>query len=265
MKPELMAEIRRQAFTQPTAAAETNQPETAKSGSAEQSAAAKNRETLSLAATAAESKGVELKEKALEAYAETIDPEWDKRKEGEGEKRRQQNKNQNDKEDGEQKKTMPITAPGIKETALKAEENNPLLSILNRLPGKDGRRWVVLPFEFSDNGRDFRVSLRILLETSNNANYMALDIMETEKANSRQLYVLGVGSREWGVETSAPHSLLIYLQHEIAPKAKSLLISDLSKALQIKPERIFIKTAPETFAFEAERGEELLRSIDEVA
>ncbi|MFP3043815.1 hypothetical protein LQZ19_18540 [Treponema primitia] len=47
------------------------------------------------------------------------------------------------------------------------EGENPLLGILNKLPGKDGRRWIVLPFSFNAGGVDFRVSLRILLADSN--------------------------------------------------------------------------------------------------
>jgi hypothetical protein len=271
MKPELMAEIRRQALAQPDKAADPQQTSPRQTaspltdartlGAAEQDAA-KNREALSLAAAAAESKGVELKEKALEAYAETIDPEWDRRHDGGEEKRGRKNKSQDDKEEGENKKTNLLTAAGIKETALENAENDPLLSILNRLPGKDGRRWVVLPFEFSDNGRDFKVSMRILLEPSNNANYMALDIMETGKADGRQLFILETTSDS---PLPASCSLSVYLQHEIPPKAQSRLVGELSKVLEIKPEHVFIKINPASFAFEAERGEELPRSIDEVA
>ncbi|WP_010257833.1 hypothetical protein [Treponema primitia] len=47
------------------------------------------------------------------------------------------------------------------------EGEAPLLGILNKLPGKDGRRWIVLPFSFNAEGVDFKVSLRILLADSN--------------------------------------------------------------------------------------------------
>jgi hypothetical protein len=39
----------------------------------------------------------------------------------------------------------------------------PLLRFLNALPGKNGLRWVVLPFSFSRENTDYTVSLRILL------------------------------------------------------------------------------------------------------
>ncbi|MDR2740252.1 MAG: hypothetical protein LBB68_10545 [Treponema sp.] len=60
------------------------------------------------------------------------------------------------------------------------EGRNPLLGILNKLPGKDGRRWIVLPFSFNSGGVDFRVSLRILLADTNTlpwkAECLAVDV-----------------------------------------------------------------------------------------
>jgi hypothetical protein len=60
------------------------------------------------------------------------------------------------------------------------EGRNPLLAILNKLPGKDGRRWIVLPFSFNSGGVDFRVSLRILLAETNTIPWktecLALDV-----------------------------------------------------------------------------------------
>jgi hypothetical protein len=60
------------------------------------------------------------------------------------------------------------------------EGRNPLLGILNKLPGKDGRRWIVLPFAFNSGGVDFKVSLRILLADTNTIPWktecLALDI-----------------------------------------------------------------------------------------
>jgi hypothetical protein len=56
----------------------------------------------------------------------------------------------------------------------------PLLGVLNRIPGRDGRRWISLPFSFESGGVDVKVSLRIVLADTNgipwNAERMALDI-----------------------------------------------------------------------------------------
>jgi hypothetical protein len=60
------------------------------------------------------------------------------------------------------------------------EGRNSLLGILNKLPGKDGRRWIVLPFLFNSEDVDFRVSLRILLADTNTIPWkvecLALDV-----------------------------------------------------------------------------------------
>ncbi|MDR1596182.1 MAG: hypothetical protein LBR99_00620, partial [Treponema sp.] len=60
------------------------------------------------------------------------------------------------------------------------EGRNPLLGILNKFPGKDGRRWIVLPFSFNSGGVDFKVSLRILLADTNTIPWktecLALDV-----------------------------------------------------------------------------------------
>jgi hypothetical protein len=61
----------------------------------------------------------------------------------------------------------------IRDLALTAQ--GPLLGILNRLPGKDGRRWIVLPFSLE--GLD--ICLRILLAGSQ-AELMGLDIRDGE-------------------------------------------------------------------------------------
>jgi hypothetical protein len=265
IKPDLMADIRRQAFAPAAQQAAAQQAAAQAAGPAEQASPAQ-REALSLAAAAAEGKGVELREKALEAYAERIDPEWQEQHSGEGDEggghRRKRQNNQNEKEEGEARKTAPVSAAGIKEAALEAEANNPLLEILNRLPGKDGRRWVVLPLQFEDNGRLFKVSLRILLEPENTgAGYMALDILEAQgEEKQRRLFVLEAPPHSL---LPTPHSLSLYLQSEISAKDRTSLCSELSSLLGINPDRVTVKTTAEPFPFEADCGDDLLRSIDE--
>jgi hypothetical protein len=60
------------------------------------------------------------------------------------------------------------------------EERLPLLGVLNRIPGRDGRRWIALPFSFRSGGVDCKVSLRILLADTNGipwrAERLALDV-----------------------------------------------------------------------------------------
>jgi hypothetical protein len=51
----------------------------------------------------------------------------------------------------------------IRDWAGEAEAESPLLTLLNRLPGRDGGRWIVLPFSLVREGLRLSVSLRIFL------------------------------------------------------------------------------------------------------
>ena len=231
--------------------APSNPVRPAQNGAPETGTLLKNREALSLAASASEGKGVELHPESLEAYAEAADPEWRKRQDGgqnDQRGRREKNDDGNDKE----QKAAAISAEGIEKLALEGSEKNPLLAILNRLPQKDGKRWIVLPFDFSANGVECKVSLRILLETGetvNRAACMALDVAAREK---RRLFVLEPANR-----------LSVYLQPEIKPAQQAALARELSALLEIAPDRIFIKTKTEAFPFEAGLGDGLSGAIDE--
>ena len=261
IKPELMAAMRRQTLAAPSAAEET-QANAVKRASIENSAAAK-REALSLAAAAAESKGVELHPKGLETFTEAIDPDWRKRENSGGDQRGRRDKNQQQEENAPAK----ITAAGLKQMALEAAEQNPLLAILNRLPGKNGRRWIVLPFTFDEGGREFKVSLRILLEedqTSSRAACMAatqvvLDIAESER---RWLFALESASSPRDANLPA-NRLAVYLQPELSPAAHAPLARELSALLGIPPERISVRNRAESFPAESARADDPLRSINE--
>jgi hypothetical protein len=261
LKPEQLAAIRRQAFAPLPAppSAETPQSDTVKQTTAENAAAAKNREALSLAAAAAESKGVELQPKGLESFAEAVDPDWQRRQDSGGQNRRQRNKNQNEqKDENGLLKAGSVNASGLKKMALEAAEKDPLLYIMNRLSGKDGRRWIVLPFDFRENGRDFRVSMRILLENeyaSNHAVCMALDIAERGDTGRRWLFMLESAKDK-------AMRLTVCFQPELPSGAQSRLKRELSELLEIPIERVVVKKTAESFPFEKERGDRL-PSIDE--
>ena len=264
LKPELMAAIRRQTLApSPTAQPSAAQVDTVKAAaetSPESGTVAKNREALSLAAAAAESKGVELHPKALEGFAEAVDPDWQKRQDsgGRNQRGRQDKRNDEREEENALQKTGPITAAGLREMALESAEKNPVLAVLNRLPGKNGQRWIVLPFNFSEGGREFNVSMRILLETANQspnrAVCMALDIAESEQ---RWLFVLESAN---GLPANR---LAVYFQPELPAKAHSSVVRELSGLMEIKPERIFIKNWTESFPFESGCGDDLLYSVNE--
>jgi len=219
MKPEQLNEIRKQAFLPKLPDA---------------SLIDKTRSALLLAATAAESKGVELSPKGLEYFAEAIDPEWEEK----------QDDGQNKKD--KQKDNEEINAAVLQKKANEAEENNTLLSIMNKLPNKDGKRWIVNSFEFNQGEQDFRVSMRVLMN-GDNAIFTALDITEPDNDNrySFSLEFINNKVNKLGV---------FNLQDNQREKLAALF--------EIPEKNVFIKTGFENLA-EAEYGENLLRFIDE--
>jgi len=266
IKPELMAAIRQQALSQPapqTAAqvAQPAQPAPAMqpAQAASQEAAARAREALALAASAAEAKGVELGPKGLAAYAEAIDPGWEKRQ-GSGERDARQDGGRQG--DGEKKgalpKAEPLSAGGLREIALESAEANPLLAVMNRLPGRDGRRWIVLPFEFDRGGREFRVSMRVLLDgeapAASRPARMVLDIAE---AGRGWLFALELAG-------GAAPRLAVSLRPELPVAEAGSLARELSGATGIPAERISVKSRQEGFSGESSHcADNLLRSVHE--
>jgi len=264
IKPELMASLRRQAMVPAAATAEN--AAAVKHATAEpaltNSAAAKNREALSLAAAAAESKGIELHPKGLETFAEAVDPDWHQRQDSGERERRRQHRNQQQDEENAPDKTGPITAAGLKEIALNAAEQNPLLAILNRMPGKNGRRWIALPFNFSEGGRDFNVSLRILLEADMAASLVTVDIVETGATGCPDTGPSWLFALDAANGLSA-NKLAVYLQPELPPPAHAPLARELSALLGIPLGRIAIKNRTESFPCETGGADTLLRPINE--
>lgn len=268
MKPEVLTAIRRQAFTPQNAA--SAQTETIKSaitqsellkqgttGDADSSAlTAKNRLIFSLAAAAAESKGVELETKGLELYANAIDPDMEKRRDSSSHDRRQGKKQDEQKNEGENLKSGSINGNTLKKIALESAEKNPLLYLLNRLPGNDGRRWIVLPFDINEDGRDYRVSLRILPETLNRVSLMTLDIVEIGNSEKRSTFTLEA------VDSSIT-MLNIYMQPELSAKAKRQLERAFSGLLNIPVERVSFRKNNDAFPPESGSEDKLFCPVDE--
>ncbi|MDR0597319.1 MAG: hypothetical protein LBG14_02305 [Treponema sp.] len=171
---KLLLPLRRQALSPAPAETPRNSgPETPGPPLAEPFRAA------ALAAAAAAGKGVVLSPEALAGYAAALagdDPEGEAPEDEAGDGGAE---TPGDKAGGAR-----FSAPrGGKDGGLFAErieERFPLLRTLNRIPGRDGRRWISLPFSFGSGGVDYRVSLRILLADTNGlpwkAERMALDV-----------------------------------------------------------------------------------------
>jgi hypothetical protein len=145
-----------------------------------------DRGALALAAAAAADKGVVLSPEALAEYAAAIDPE-----EGQaGDGGLSGDSGQEHPQDRKKKKEPPPSTDDDQELgALRKERavfpaRHPLLDLLNRLPGKNGLRWIVFPFTFSSGGVAFKVSLRILLNdtgSSYGGTRLVLDILSKKR------------------------------------------------------------------------------------
>jgi len=327
LKPELLAAIRRQALVSPALKTQsspqpshTPQSDLAKGAvQAEAQTEAKTavktvgereagrRDALSLAATAAESKGVKLDAGGLEAYAAAIDPDRRERDSGgQGERERRDENPDEAEKDGSRNAPAgdkaPLSGSGLRETVCEFAEEDPLLAVLNRLPGKDGRRWIVFPFTYSDCGREFSVSMRVLLEGdtpgTSRACRMVLDIAEAAFAGTEAAACIPTASEngESGkrrIFVTEPANgvnpaLAVYLQPrrsqdensppatpqtapQAVPQAASqtleIFIRELSRHTGISPDCITVKNSGENFP--CERGydgpeNKLLRSVNEV-
>ena len=237
IKPQLMASIRRQVF--------------AKAGQNPE-IAAKNREALALAATAAAGKGLELKAEGLENFAKGIDPHW------QGRQKQKKGSGQNEKNDGKEiQKADIVSGALLGKKLIELMEKEPLFKILNRIPCKNGKKWVVLPFKIDDSGREFNVSLRILVDTAHHSSKarhacrMAVDISENNKFDKRWLFLLD----------EAKTKLTMFIQPFFNEKKIFSFANKISHLLEIPVERISVKLYTESFPEEVLH--DLLHIVDE--
>ena len=270
LKPALLADIRRAAFapvfpqTKETSAAANiiTADRNAEGDYSVSQAKAKFREALSLAAAAAESKGVNLQPRGLELYAEAVDPHL-RRRDTEQRKRRNRDHNQEKQHHREISGINQLSAESLKKLFYENRENYPLLNILNSLPAKSGTsgeasRWIVLPFDFTEGERQFSISMRILINNTR-AVCMALDIITEDQVSGngdRFLFVIEDAN-------NAPARVTLFIREQLPVKIKShaALTSQLSQILNIPEDRVFIKTSDESFPYESGFG--ALMTVDE--
>jgi hypothetical protein len=134
-------------------------------------------------------KGVLLSPEALVEYAAAIDPEEGQSGDGEFNGKQGNSPEQQYPEREREKRRDPSSAgeeddtPAAGDLRKKFESlpaNQPLVDFLNRLPGKNGGRWMVFPFTFISGDVAFRVSLRILLSSGGSGHdetRLILDIL----------------------------------------------------------------------------------------
>jgi hypothetical protein len=128
------------------------------------------RESLSLATLAASAKGVELSPEALAEYARALRGRRQKEASSDSDPESGADSGPEPETDGQDRRGNYRTGKGRKEAPDRAPKpalrekilaaQAPLLRLLNRLPGRGGERWIVLPFSTDDG---FEACLRVLL------------------------------------------------------------------------------------------------------
>jgi hypothetical protein len=280
LDPGLLAKIRRQALQPGPPAPDKPAGQTAPEQTLDQAQSLKSREALSLAATAAVCKGVELSPKALKDYAlylsgedpESLEdaqaPDPDGRGSASGTEPKNggsgnQSKENPDSQNGENPFADPVY---LKEKTLALEQGRPLLNLMNRLPARDGRRWIALPFSFTHAGDLYQIVLRILLNGGNmegTGNRMALEITKTSIAADNS----SDSEQHWLfiMDTFTGQSPRLELQLEPFPEKqrKASLIRELSETLGIPAAYISFKSGGNAYSFAPDSRNEVLLSINE--
>jgi hypothetical protein len=177
------------------------------------------RQALSLAAAASLDKGTELTDAALEKYARAMDPERQKPEGGSSDSSASPDSSEADESGGEgggsrsagnpdrgnpdspgnrnasggdgalKNKTAALNSISI-EALQKKTPDDPLLNILNKLPGRNGKRWLVIPFAWEQ----YSVTMRILIDTAGRSERLSLDIArggtDAPADTSRWLFIM---------------------------------------------------------------------------
>lgn len=101
---------------------------------------------------------------------------------------------------------------------------------LNRIPGKNGRHWVVLPFNYSSGGTELKVLVRILIKGS---------LLSSEKGNDEGLVITDIAGpkRKWrfllnktGEKINADVSIVPGLSPEDSKNLEKFIKNDLKFA-----------------------------------
>jgi hypothetical protein len=208
------------------------------------------RESAALAAAAAADKGVELTPEALEHYTAAIDPDARRKqtggqdREGSGGARRDQNglpfspvppESSGRDEAGDTSGRVSLSEMPDVERLGKIPDDvdgkDPLLSLLNRIPGRDGERWMVYPFQVSAGGKRFMVSIRVTDGSGKEDARLAVDVAGEER---RWLFVVNRPvpySQGWGAETGILTEIRVSLWPPPGQRERELLEREIREAL----------------------------------
>jgi hypothetical protein len=136
----------------------------------------------------------------------------------------------------------------LRKLALQAEAGAPLLGLLNRLPGKDGKRWLVIPIPLEDGGTGFHITLRLLLSPC--AGVPAGTPGEVEQMG---LEING-DRRRWLFSYRPGSALQAALWPEIDEKERAGLERELAASLGLSPGQVRVSGWDPLFAPDCRNG-----------
>jgi hypothetical protein len=136
-----------------------------------------------------------------------------------------------------------------------------LLGFMNRVPGRNGGRWIALPFTLAGDHLEYRVVLRILLDeprAGGSPGRLSLDISGGDRDSP--------ALRWFFMYDKMPGESPRLQARFWPPEGKKTLFSfqkDLSRLLDLHPERIELQNNPEQVPFSIDFGATVLPSINE--
>jgi hypothetical protein len=299
LDPSALARIRSQVLeaskTAPfassgTASGDTGAAGLAKEGVFREEALFRFREALSLAAAASLSKGTELDGEALERYARAAAAFPGRRQSG-GENSGREGAG------GESSHSPPENSAGFSgggaggggegadqgtdasgekgASALRksAASDDPLLDMLNRLPGRDGKRWIVVPFTFGA-GERYNVTLRVLVgpgfpgEEPDRVDRMALEI--AANGGERWLFVADCSKRLRSDPGGAPKGKFGLEEARLGfgrrpspgNRALSAMKKELSALLGLPRDQIYVQNGDFFSFFAPDSRDDVLLSVN---
>ncbi|MDR0622850.1 MAG: hypothetical protein LBG10_00275 [Treponema sp.] len=276
----LLAKIRRDSLSPA--------PEKSVPGEDARSPAVQAKAAAALAAVAAAAKGVELSPRGLEKYALSLSgqeaadcpAEEDRPPAGNGNpgggnsggnsgggEGREQGDGKEPALREKQRRAGKVVNPGdtagadkFREKILKIEEQDPLLHLLNRFPGKNARRWIVIPFSLAGKTGEFRVSLRLLLHETPSGIFpgrLALDVSGGDKTASplRWLFV-------FDKPPEGESRLRIWLWPPEDKRTLNSFQKELSRLFSMSRKHIHLRNCEEFPSFATDCRDDILPSIN---
>ncbi len=149
-----------------------------------------SKDSAALAASAAFDKGVSLSDEALKEYAAAIDPMGHKSSFQDSGGAGFGQTPQDNQEKGDKKNDRDTPLPeDIKNLMEDIDTSGSLLGYMNKIPGKNGQFWIILPFNFTSGTREFSVSVRILVYISN-SHYLVERLTLDAAVNERRWFLV---------------------------------------------------------------------------